>query len=111
MAKFRVVRGHQGDRYYNEGEEREGNEADFKHLIPHVLEPVSGKKAEAAPKNKAEPAPANKGDDYQAMTVADLKDLANQRGVDLGDVTKKADIIAALELSDEQGASEQKAGE
>lgn len=62
MAKFKVIREHQGDRFYKQGEIREGSEADFKHLIPHVLQPDEGKeKAEAAPKNKAEDAaPANK---------------------------------------------------
>lgn len=59
--KFKVVRGHQGDRYYKEGETREGTREDFKHLIPHVLVPVGGQKADAVPKNKAEGrAPANK---------------------------------------------------
>ncbi len=33
------------------------------------------------------------------MTVAQLKDLAVARGVDLGEATKKADIIAAIEGS------------
>jgi hypothetical protein len=71
-------------------------------------------KSQPAPDNKAEPAPSNKSDpgasktkdaapDYQALTVAKLKELATERGVELGDVTKKDDIIAALELSDEQG--------
>lgn len=35
--------------------------------------------------------------DLSNMTVADLKALASERGVDLGDATKKADIIAVLE--------------
>lgn len=33
-------------------------------------------------------------DDY---TVAELKDHAEARGIDLGDATKKADIIEAIE--------------
>ena len=40
-------------------------------------------------------------DGYAAMTVPQLKALAGDRGVDLGDATKKADIIAMLELADE----------
>lgn len=35
------------------------------------------------------------------LTVPQLKALAEERGVDLTDVTKKADIIAALELAAE----------
>ncbi len=41
---------------------------------------------------------------YEALTVADLRELAEQRGVDLDGITRKADIIAALEADDaEQG--------
>lgn len=39
-----------------------------------------------------------------AMTVSQLKELAAERKVDLGDATKKADIIAALELAAEASA-------
>jgi hypothetical protein len=42
--------------------------------------------------------------DYQSMTNNRLKTLAAERSVDLGAATKKADIIAALEFSDEEGA-------
>jgi hypothetical protein len=42
--------------------------------------------------------------EYEAMTNNQLKALAAERSIDLGDATKKADIIAALELSDEEGA-------
>lgn len=38
----------------------------------------------------------------EALTVAQLKELAEKNGVDLGDATKKADIIAALELAAEK---------
>lgn len=34
-------------------------------------------------------------------SVADLKALAESEGIDLGDATKKADIIAAIELARE----------
>lgn len=40
-------------------------------------------------------------DGYKGMTVPDLKALASQRDIDLGDATKKADIIAKLEEADE----------
>lgn len=52
MAKFKVMRGHQGERFYSEGEVREGNVADLNHLVPHVLVPLE-EKAEPAPLNKA----------------------------------------------------------
>ncbi len=38
---------------------------------------------------------------YEGMKVPALKALAAARGVDLTDVTLKADIIAALQLADE----------
>jgi hypothetical protein len=63
MTNFKVIREHQGDRFYKEGEIREGNLSDLEHLVPHVLAPVNEThaKAEPTPKNKAEPAaPANK---------------------------------------------------
>lgn len=38
--------------------------------------------------------------ELQAMTVAQLKELAENRGIDLTGATKKADIIAAIEAVD-----------
>jgi len=46
---YRVVRAHQGDKPYAEGDTREGEEHELAHLVPKVL-------VEA----KAEPAHANK---------------------------------------------------
>ncbi|WP_281686687.1 hypothetical protein [Pseudomonas citronellolis] len=40
--------------------------------------------------------------DYSAMTVQQLKDLAAKREVDLGEVTKKDDIIAKLKADDSE---------
>lgn len=110
MAKYKVIRQHQGDRMYLPGEERELPEGDAGHLIPRCLVPISGK-AEPAPKNKAEPAPKNKARDYGDMTIAELKVHAEDRAVDLGEAKLKADIIAALELADEQSADAPEAGE
>lgn len=76
MAKvqFRVIRRHEGpDRVYEEGDIREGTEAELGHLVPNVLERVVPKgeeqtdtkpaaKAEPAASNKAEAAPANKSE-------------------------------------------------
>lgn len=61
---YKVLRRHEGDRFYEEGDTREGTAAELGHLVPNVLEligPVKAEKAEAKPKNKALPAaPANK---------------------------------------------------
>lgn len=38
---------------------------------------------------------------YEAKTVPELRALAEERGIDLGDATRKADIIAAIQLADE----------
>lgn len=102
---FKVLRNHDGDRFYSEGETREGTMAELGHLVPKVLEPIG--KAEAAPLNKAEGAAANNKQkpNYLPMTVDALKALAKRRKVDLGDASKKADIIAALQLADEQDSN------
>lgn len=42
--------------------------------------------------------------DLSKMTVPQLLELAAGRKVDLGDATKKADIVAAIELHDEAGS-------
>lgn len=70
MAKFRVLRRHDGDKEYHEGDERILSKADAKHLVDlGVLEVVEddeapeGEKAEKVPANKAEKAaPKNKAD-------------------------------------------------
>lgn len=74
-------------------------------LAAELLKKHPGKfeRAAPAPKNKAEPVPKNKAaTGYASMTVSQLEALAKERGVELGDATKKTDIIAALELHDEQ---------
>lgn len=43
---------------------------------------------------------------YKSMKVDDLKALAEERGVDLGDAKKKDDIIAKLEEADAAAGSE-----
>jgi hypothetical protein len=62
---YRVVRRHEGDRMYEEGETRTGTKAELGHLVPNVLVEMEAEakpqtKAEPAPSNKAEPAPRNK---------------------------------------------------
>jgi hypothetical protein len=60
--KFRVVRRHHGDRFYEVGDIREGKKADLAHLVPSVLEPIEEKAEGPAPEDKAEgSAPENKG--------------------------------------------------
>lgn len=72
INEYSVVRRHEGDRLYEEGDKRVADENEVKHLIPHVLEligpapdapePVEAEeKAEPALENKAEGnAPENK---------------------------------------------------
>jgi len=60
MKTYIVKRQHYGDRFYSEGEEREANAADVRHLLERgVLE----EKAAPKPKNKAVTAPKNKAND------------------------------------------------
>lgn len=56
MPKYKVLRRHQGDRFYEEGEVREARAGDVAHLVDRgVLA-----KDEPAAKNKAEPAARTK---------------------------------------------------
>jgi hypothetical protein len=60
MPDYKVLRQHDGDKQYWEGDKRTLPAADAKHLVDlGVLKEIKAK-AEAAPLNKAEPAPANK---------------------------------------------------
>lgn len=87
LVTYRVLRRHDGDRMYEEGDIRIARDTDVKHLLPNVLEEIGpadegaaetrtfapedvasvfsvpAEKAEPVPLNKAEPAaPANKAD-------------------------------------------------
>lgn len=44
------------------------------------------------------------GEGYDGMTVAQLRELAAEREIDLGDAKKRDDIVAALQLADETAA-------
>lgn len=57
--KFRVLRPHDGDKFYNIGDTREASESEVKHLVPLTLEPIA-EKAVKPNSNKAAPAVKNK---------------------------------------------------
>lgn len=63
-TRYKVLRPHEGDRHYKEGEIREGEKSDLQHLVPKVLEelgPSSGEKQQGqAPRNKQRPPLPNK---------------------------------------------------
>jgi hypothetical protein len=73
LMEYRVLRAHDGDRFYHEGEIRTAREVDVKHLLPNTLEPVGdapeppAEKAEPPVQNKAEPPVVNKAE----PTIAD----------------------------------------
>jgi len=81
--KFTVLRAHQGDRWYDEGDTREARKLDVAHLLargtlgphnPDAQQKTPAKKAQAkAPANKAQGnAPANKAQGVGgASTVGD----------------------------------------
>jgi hypothetical protein len=88
-VKFKVLRRHEGDRVYEEGDTREGTEAELGHLVPKVLERMDasgadspepapadgGAKAETVSGNKMEAAPANK-----AEAAATTRSKGKKRG-------------------------------
>lgn len=41
---------------------------------------------------------------FDGMTVAELKDYAERHAIDLGDATKKADILTALEVAQDESS-------
>jgi hypothetical protein len=46
-------------------------------------------------------------DSLSAMKVKDLKALAEDEGIDLGDASTKADIISAIELAREEAGAQE----
>jgi hypothetical protein len=67
-----------------------------------VGETITGDLAKVAVENgwaTEEAAPAAPTIDLDAMTVEELKAYAVDKGIDLGDATKKADIRAAIDLA------------
>lgn len=65
MKTFTVLRQHEGDRLYLEGEAREAEAGEVQHLVDMGVlgEAVPAQKAERAPLNKAERrAPLNKAE-------------------------------------------------
>ncbi|WP_159840209.1 hypothetical protein [Nocardia sp. CY41] len=47
--------------------------------------------------------PELEGEPSESWTVAQLQAFAKSNDIDLGDATKKADILAAIQLATEQG--------
>jgi hypothetical protein len=64
MARYRVLRQHEGDRLYKPGDLREASPCDVAHLVAsgviEVVPDAAAVKAEPAPRNKAERPPRNK---------------------------------------------------
>lgn len=61
QTRYRVLRVHEGDRRYEEGDERVAASSDVKHLLGTVLEEIGpAEKAEPAVQNKADEPPQNK---------------------------------------------------
>ncbi len=82
---------------YAEGEVYEVGEALARvFLDARFAEEVVG---EAAQGEQADAGEAPDGQDLAAMTVAQLKALAEAEGIDLGAATKKAEIIALIEAA------------
>ena len=72
---------------------------------------ISGELANVAVREKwaeevsdKQAAKADATEDLHKKTVAELKEIAESRKIDLGDATKKDDIIAAIELAGEAKA-------
>lgn len=72
--------------------------------LPEELFKPETRKRASTPKSAAQPvvvpADAPKETELSDMTVAKLKELAAEREIDLDGITKKADIVAAIEAAD-----------
>lgn len=85
---YKVLRGHEGDKFYNQGDTRTGRVDELKHLVDlKVL-------AEAVADNWAE-----FDGNFAALKVPELMAYVKAKEIDLGDLSKKADIVALLEAS------------
>lgn len=62
LTTYKVLRSHEGDKFYSDGDTRELSAADAKHLVDlGVLKEIAeGEKMEGAPQNKAEKPAKNK---------------------------------------------------
>lgn len=69
----------------------------------------NGRKGGAAPTANETPAPETKA--VTAMSVAELKAYAAEQQIDLDGATKKDDILAAIQLADEQRKQDAEADE
>ena len=67
----------------------------------HEYDPGVTKTAELQGNGAGSEPPAG-GSGLEDKTVAQLRAHAEENGIDLGDATKKADIIAAIELAGEK---------
>ena len=64
-------------------------------MLMHRHETYRNRNAPAAPEAQATPPAA-----LSTLTVPQLRELAEQRGVDLQGATRKAEIVAALEAAE-----------
>lgn len=67
---------------------------------PQLSEAGQEAAAKAAPKGKGKSAAKSADTDYESMTVAELKDLAAHKGIEIDSRANKSDIIEALQESD-----------
>lgn len=87
---------------FGEGAEIDIPEAEVKKLVaesPEQFEYVSDTPEEAAEKAKiivTDNETGEEGFNLDGMTVAQLKEFAKENGIDIGEATKKQDIIDAI---------------
>ena len=93
---------------FGEGAEIDIPKAEAKKLVaesPEQFEYVPDTPEEAAEKAKILVAD-DESFNLDGMTVTQLKDFAKENGIDIGDATKKQDIVAAIMAAAEPDESE-----
>jgi hypothetical protein len=69
-----------------------------------TIDPLTEAQIDAFARDRVKVVDAGGAAAFADLTVAELKVIAEDEAIDLGDATKKADIIAAIELAREAKA-------
>lgn len=77
----------------------------FKPLARATARPLFGGKGDHDGGGNTGGAAPSQAEGLEALTVVKLKELAAEKNIDLGDATKKADIIAAIEAATPEPAT------
>lgn len=85
--------------YYDKSGKTYGKGAEIELTKEEADSPIFAGKVAPVVAQVEDPAPV----DYASKTVAELKSIIEERGIDVPGNPKKEDLVAALQLDDESG--------